>query len=109
MRTPRLTSAYCAPKAAAFRAVFRQFVLLCRRLDLYGRELLAVDGTRINAVNNKDRNFTRSSLREFIRAAFSRRTRKAVIPKNAMADGRRQQPGSPPTEAHSGRPSRLAS
>ena len=48
---------------AAFRAVFRQFVLLCRRLDLYGRELLAVDGTRIKAVNNKDRNFTRSSLR----------------------------------------------
>jgi transposase len=30
---------------AAFRAVFRQFVLLCRRLDLYGREVLAVDGT----------------------------------------------------------------
>ena len=52
---------------AAFRAVFRQFVLLCRRLDLYGRELLAVDGTRIKAV--KDRNFTRSSLREFIRRA----------------------------------------
>ena len=54
---------------AAFRAVFRQFVLLCRRLDLYGCELLAVDGTRIKAVNNKDRNFTRSSLREFIRRA----------------------------------------
>ncbi len=57
---------------AAFRAVFRQFVLLCRRLDLYGRELLAVDGTRIKAVNNKDRNFTHSSLREFIRAAAER-------------------------------------
>ena len=57
---------------AAFRAVFRQFVLLCRRLDLYGRELLAVDGTRIKAVNNKDRNFARSSLREFIRAADAR-------------------------------------
>ena len=40
-----------------------------RRLDLYGRELLAVDGTRIKAVNNKDRNFTRSSLQEFIRRA----------------------------------------
>src|SRR6201985_507394 len=53
----------------AFKSVFRQFVLLCRRLDLYGRELLAVDGTRIKAVNNKDRNFTRSSLREFIRRA----------------------------------------
>jgi transposase len=39
---------------AAVRSVFRQFVLLCRRLDLYGRELLAVDGTRIKAVNNSE-------------------------------------------------------
>jgi transposase len=56
----------------AFKSVFRQFVLLCRRLDLYGRELLAVDGTRIKAVNNKDRNFTRNSLEKFLRAADER-------------------------------------
>jgi transposase len=53
----------------AFRPVFRQFVLLCRALDLFGKELLAVDGTRIKAVNNKDCNFTRASLKEFIRLA----------------------------------------
>src|ERR1700741_2590875 len=53
----------------AFRQVFRAFVLLCRQLDLFGRELLAVDGTRIKAVNNKDRNFTRASLNQFIKAA----------------------------------------
>jgi transposase len=53
----------------AFRPVFRQFVLLCRQLDLFGRELLAVDGTRIKAVNNKDRNFTRASLAQFIKLA----------------------------------------
>ena len=53
----------------AFRQVFRQFVLLCRQLDLFGRELLAVDGTRIKAVNNKDRNFTRASLTKFIELA----------------------------------------
>jgi transposase len=53
----------------AFRPVFRQFVLLCRELDLFGKEVLAVDGTRIKAVNNKDRNFTRASLKEFIRLA----------------------------------------
>src|SRR5215469_8771063 len=53
----------------AFRHVFRQFVLLCRQLELFGRELLAVDGTRIKAVNNKDRNFTRASLTHFIKAA----------------------------------------
>ena len=49
--------------------MFRQFVLLCRELDLFGKELLAVDGTRIKAVNNKDRNFTRASSKEFIRLA----------------------------------------
>ncbi|MCW6512860.1 IS1182 family transposase [Lichenifustis flavocetrariae] len=54
---------------AAFRPVFREFVLLCRQLDLFGRELLAVDGMRIKAVNNKDCNFTRGALAEFIRRA----------------------------------------
>ena len=54
---------------AAFKKVFREFVILCRRLDLFGRELLAIDGTRIKAVNNKDRNFTTGSLQKFIEAA----------------------------------------
>ena len=48
---------------SAFRQVFREFVRLCRELDLYGRELIAVDGTRIKAVNNRDRNFTRATLK----------------------------------------------
>src|SRR6201981_3885263 len=55
----------------AFRPIFRQFVLLCRQLDLFRRELLAVDGTRIKAVDNKDRNFTRASLTKFIRLAHA--------------------------------------
>ena len=55
-----------ADNRAAFRAVFREFVLLCKRLDLFGRELLAVDGTRIKAVNSKDRNFTKTSLEKFL-------------------------------------------
>ena len=54
---------------AAFKTVFREFVVLCRQLDLFGRELVAVDGTRIKAVNNKDRNFTRTSLARFIQEA----------------------------------------
>ena len=44
---------------AAFKAVFRAFVILCRKLDLFGRELLAVDGTRLKAVNSRARNFSR--------------------------------------------------
>jgi transposase len=57
---------------AAFKKVFREFTLLCRKLDLFGRELLAVDGTRIKAVNNKNRNFTRASLEKLIKAADER-------------------------------------
>lgn len=52
---------------SAFRMAFREFVFLYRQLDLFGRELLAVDGTRVNAVNNKDRDFARSSLAKFVR------------------------------------------
>ncbi len=61
-----------AENRAAFKSVFRQFTLLCKRLDLFGRELQAVDGTRIKAVNNKDRNFTRNSLEKYIKAADER-------------------------------------
>ena len=39
----------------AFKPVFREFVLLCRKLELFGGELLAVDGTRLKAVNNTER------------------------------------------------------
>jgi len=56
----------------AFRAVFRAFTLLCKELNLFGRELLAVDGTRIKAVNNKDRNFTKGALDKFIKAVDER-------------------------------------
>ena len=45
---------------SAFKAVFRAFVVLCRKLDLFVRELLAVDGTRLKAVNSRTRNFTKA-------------------------------------------------
>ena len=57
---------------AAFKQVFREFVLLCRQLDLFGRELLAVDGTRIKAVNAKDRNFTKTGVTKAIKEADER-------------------------------------
>jgi len=85
---------------AAFRAIFREFVLLCRQLDLFGRELLAVDGTRIKAVNNKDRNFTRASLRQYSDGADKRladylRRLERVMPRKAERAGVRASPTSP--------------
>jgi hypothetical protein len=52
----------------AFHPIFGPFTLLCRKLDRFSRKLIAVDGTRIKAINNnKDRNFTRAPLIEFIK------------------------------------------
>ena len=56
----------------AFRQMFREFVRLCRALDLYGRELVAVDGTRIKAVNNRERNFTRAKLYKHLQSIDER-------------------------------------
>ena len=55
-----------ASKCLDFGSEWRK---LCKQLDLFGREPLAVDGTRINTVNYKDRNFTRTSLTESISLA----------------------------------------
>ena len=51
---------------AAIRKVCRQFVLLCRRLDLFSQALVAVDGSKFKAVNNRDRNFTRAKVQRRI-------------------------------------------
>ena len=64
----------------AFKSVFRQLVLLCGRLDLFGREPAGRRWHADQGVNNKDRNFTRNSLAKFIRGrrrAIGRRSQAA--------------------------------
>jgi len=48
------------------KAVSRQFTLLCRKLDLFGGELLAIDGSKFRAVNARDQNFNEGKLKELI-------------------------------------------
>lgn len=48
----------------ALKNVFRDFVKLCIKLELYGKELVAIDGSKFKAVNSKDRNFTGAKLKE---------------------------------------------
>ena len=43
---------------AAIRAVCTQFVVLCRRLKLFTGAVVAIDGSKFKAVNNRDKNFT---------------------------------------------------
>ena len=39
-----------------------QFVELCRRLDLFTHAVVAIDGSKFKAVNNRDKNFTVAKL-----------------------------------------------
>src|SRR5438270_9429262 len=43
---------------AAIRAACAQFVVLCRRLGLFTRAVIAIDGSKFKAVNNRDKNYT---------------------------------------------------
>ncbi len=45
--------------AKALKNVFRAFVKLCMKLDLYQKQLLAIDGSKFRAVNSKDNTYTR--------------------------------------------------
>jgi hypothetical protein len=42
--------------------VAREFTLLCRKLDLFGGELLAIDGSKFKAVNSREANFNANKL-----------------------------------------------
>jgi len=48
------------------RQVCREFTLLCKQLDLFAGELVAIDGSKFKAVNAKARNFTRDKLQRLL-------------------------------------------
>ena len=51
----------------AIRLVCREFVMLCRKLNLLG-DRLAIDGSKFKAVNNRDKNFTRGKMKRRLAA-----------------------------------------
>jgi transposase len=53
---------HCNP----LREVCRAFTLLCKQLDLFGGELVAIDGSKFRAINAKGRNFTKAKLEKVI-------------------------------------------
>ena len=50
----------------SIQRVCREFVMLCRRLDLFSQALVAIDGSKFKAVNSRDRNFTRAKVKRRI-------------------------------------------
>ena len=50
----------------AIKAACHQFVMICKRLDLFSDSLIAIDGSRFNAVQHRERNFTTAKLKRRI-------------------------------------------
>lgn len=50
----------------AIKKVCREFTLWCKKLELFGGELVAIDGSKFHAVNSPKRNFTKKKLRRMI-------------------------------------------
>lgn len=50
----------------AIKKVCREFTLWCKRLELFGGELVAIDGSKFVAVNSPKRNFTEKKLKRMI-------------------------------------------
>jgi transposase len=47
----------------AIRSVCREFIVLCRELNLFSEAIVAIDGSKFKAVNNRDKNFTDHKLK----------------------------------------------
>ena len=47
----------------AIRKVCARFIQLCREMQLFTEDLVAIDGSKFKAVNNRDRNFTRQKIK----------------------------------------------
>jgi transposase len=54
-------------KGDALKQVCREFTLLCKELDRFGGELIAIDGSKFQAVNGKKRNFSGKKLERLTR------------------------------------------
>ena len=47
----------------AITHVCREFLLICRKLNLFTDSLVAIDGSKFKAVNNRNRNFTQAKIK----------------------------------------------
>jgi transposase len=78
----------------AIRRVCRQFVMLCRNLNLFAHAFVAIDGSKFKAVNNRDRNFTRAKMKRRIAEVDATIERYLQL----LAEADRQQPDEDKTQ-----------
>lgn len=51
----------------ALKKVCRDFTLLCKKLNLFGGELVGIDGSKFSAVNHDSRTYTKKKLQRLIK------------------------------------------
>jgi len=51
---------------SAIRATCRVVIILCRRLNLFAKSTVAIDGSKFKAVNSRDKNFTDAKIKHRI-------------------------------------------
>ncbi|TLD68155.1 IS1182 family transposase [Phragmitibacter flavus] len=73
-----------------FKNVLREFNLLCRKLELFGAELVAIDGSKFKALNSKHRHHSARELKKII-ARIDERI-EAYLKELDCADGEAQGP-----------------
>jgi Tfp pilus assembly protein PilN len=59
---PQTTADFRKDNVGCIKPVFKEFVYLCRSLDLYGAQLIAIDGTKFKAVNSKSNNLNEKTV-----------------------------------------------
>ena len=62
----------------AIRGVCREFISLCRQLELFSQSIVAIDGSKFKAVNNRDRNFTVTKMKGRLEQTLGTRGRRGT-------------------------------
>ncbi|MDZ7807555.1 MAG: IS1182 family transposase [Gracilimonas sp.] len=52
----------------ALKGTCAEFILVCKRMDLFGGELVAIDGSKFEAVNHSSASYTRKGLQQALAA-----------------------------------------
>jgi transposase len=56
----------------ALKRIFQEFFVICKKLELFGGELVAVDGSKFRASNSRKKNFSAAKLKKLIQKADER-------------------------------------
>jgi hypothetical protein len=62
------------------KSVFKEFVYLCRKPDLYGAQLIAIDGTKFRAVNSRSNNLNEKTVALRLKKTGSANKEEDVLP-----------------------------